>query len=290
MADYQWFPGHMAKARRMMQEDSKLVDLIIELADARIPMSSRNPDIDALFGSKKRILLLCKADLADPARTDRSKAFYESQGLMVVPLDARTRRANDTIRAAVNEVCKDRIERDRRRGIIGRPLRAMVVGIPNVGKSTFINSFAGKASAKTGNKPGVTRGKQWIRLNKQLELLDTPGILWPKFEDPEVGVHLALTGAIREELLREEELAQTLLGKLREEYPVLLKDKYLKEVPEEEIPDNLQELLRKIAVERNLLRSGGEPDELRTARLLLDDFRGGKIGRISLETAHGPVE
>ena len=290
MADYQWFPGHMAKARRMMQEDSKLVDLIIELADARIPMSSRNPDIDALFGSKKRILLLCKADLADPARTDRSKAFFESQGLMVVPLDARTRRANDTIRAAVNEACKDRIERDRRRGIIGRPLRAMVVGIPNVGKSTFINSFAGKASAKTGNKPGVTRGKQWIRLNKQLELLDTPGILWPKFEDPEVGVHLALTGAIREELLREEELAQTLLGKLREEYPVLLKDRYLKEVPEEEIPDNLQELLRKIAVERNLLRSGGEPDELRTARLLLDDFRGGKIGRISLETAHGPVE
>ena len=286
MADYQWFPGHMAKARRMMQENSKLVDLIIELADARIPVSSRNPDIDSLFGNKKRILLLCKADLADPARTARSKAFYEAQGLTVVALDARTRKANDTIKSAVDEACREKIERDRRRGIIGRPLRAMVVGIPNVGKSTFINSFAGKASAKTGNKPGVTRGKQWIRLNRQLELLDTPGILWPKFEDPQVGIHLALTGAIREELLQEEELAQTLLGKLREDYPALLREKYLKDVPDEEIPGDLQELLRKIAMERNLLRSGGEPDELRTARLLLDDFRGGKIGRISLETAH----
>jgi ribosome biogenesis GTPase A len=255
----------------MMQEDSKLVDLIIELADARIPMSSRNPDIDALFGSKKRILLLCKADLADPARTDRSKAFYESQGLMVVPLDARTRRANDTIRAAVNEACKDRIERDRRRGIIGRPLRAMVVGIPNVGKSTFINSFVGKASAKTGNKPGVTRGKQWIRGDRELELLDTPGILWPKYEDPEVGVKLALTGAIREEILDADDLTLHLLCYMNALYPGLLMEKYGGDD------------VASIAAARNLLRAGGEPDRIRTQNLLLNDLKNGKTGRITLD-------
>ncbi len=284
MTNYQWYPGHMTKARRMMQEDLKLVDLVIELADARIPLSSRNPDIDGLCKGKSRILLLCKADLADPEVTADFCRYFEGQGISAVPLDARTRAANGTIRTRVEEACRDRIERDRRRGIVGRPLRAMVAGIPNVGKSTFINSFAGRAGAKTGNKPGVTRGRQWIRMDRKLELLDTPGILWPKFEDPQVGVRLALTGAIREELLNEEELAQTLLGFLRENYPQLLRERYLADVPGEEIPGNLQELLQLIAVRRSLLRAGGLPDELRTARILLDELRSGKIGRISLET------
>ena len=179
--DYQWYPGHMTKARRMMQENIGLVDLVIELADARIPLSSRNPDIDALAQNKARILLMTKADMADPVRTALFQRYFEEKGFMVIAVDARTRKANEKIRAYVEKACAAKRERDKRRGIIGRPLRAMVVGIPNVGKSTFINSFAGKASAKTGNKPGVTRGKQWIRLNKNLELLDTPGILWPRF-------------------------------------------------------------------------------------------------------------
>ncbi len=284
MTDYQWYPGHMTKARRMMQEDLKLVDLVIELADARIPLSSRNPDIDSLCAGKSRVLLLCKEDLADPSVTRAFCGYFEEQGISAVPLDARTRSANALIKNRVEEACRARIERDRRRGIVGRPLRAMVAGIPNVGKSTFINSFAGKASAKTGNKPGVTRGRQWIRLNKGLELLDTPGILWPKFEDPQVGVRLAMTGAIREELLNEEELAQSLLGFMRERYPDRLKERYLRDLPDEEIPEDLQELLQLIAVRRGLLRSGGAADELRTARLILDEFRSGRIGRISLET------
>ena len=224
--DYQWYPGHMTKARRMMQENIGLVDLVIELADARIPLSSRNPDIDSLCGSKARILLMTKADMADPARTARFQKYFEDKGYMVIAMDARTRKSNEKIRAYVEKACAAKRERDKRRGIIGRPLRAMVVGIPNVGKSTFINSFAGRASAKTGNKPGVTRGKQWIRLNKNLELLDTPGILWPKFEDRQVGVNLALTGAIRQELLEEQELSMELLNFLQREYPALLKARF----------------------------------------------------------------
>ncbi len=284
MADYQWYPGHMTKARRMMQENIKLVDLIIELADARIPMSSRNPDIDTLCGNKARILLLTKADMADPARTEAFKKMFEEKGFMVVAMDARTRRANDTIRNYVEKACAAKRERDKRRGIVGRPLRAMVVGIPNVGKSTFINSFAGKASAKTGNKPGVTRGKQWIRLNKNLELLDTPGILWPKFEDPQVGVNLALTGAIRQELLEEQELSISLLNYLQSDYPDLITSRYMGEEEPWELPMESTVLLEKIAHSRNLLRAGAEPDFQRTAKMLLDDFRNGRTGRISLES------
>lgn len=282
--DYQWYPGHMTKARRMMQENIGLVDLVIELADARIPMSSRNPDIDTLCGSKARILLLTKADMADPAKTAAFQKYFEDKGFMVVAMDARTRKANDKIRNYVEKACAAKRERDKRRGIIGRPLRAMVVGIPNVGKSTFINSFAGKASAKTGNKPGVTRGKQWIRLNKNLELLDTPGILWPRFEDRQVGVNLALTGAIRQELLEEQELSMELLGFLQKEYPSLINARYAPEGEEWTFPMDNAELLMKIAKARNLVRTGGEPDHQRASKLILDDFRNGKTGRISLET------
>ena len=282
--DYQWYPGHMTKARRMMQENIGLVDLVIELADARIPLSSRNPDIDSLCGNKARILLMTKADMADPARTAKFQKYFEDRGFMVIAMDARTRKANEKIKAYVEKACAAKRERDKRRGIVGRPLRAMVVGIPNVGKSTFINSFAGKASAKTGNKPGVTRGKQWIRLNKNLELLDTPGILWPKFEDRQVGVNLALTGAIRQELLEEQELSLELLDFLQREYPALLKERYAPEGPEWEFPMDSAKLLGEIALSRNLLKTGGEPDWQRASKMVLDDFRNGKTGRISLET------
>ena len=283
--DYQWYPGHMTKARRMMQENIGLVDLVIELADARIPLSSRNPDIDSLCGSKARILLMTKADMADPARTAAFQKYFEDKGFMVIPMDARTRKANDKIRACVEKACAAKRERDKRRGIVGRPLRAMVVGIPNVGKSTFINSFAGKASAKTGNKPGVTRGKQWIRLNKNLELLDTPGILWPRFEDRQVGVNLALTGAIRQELLEEQELSLELLDFLQKEYPALLIERYApaKEQESWTLPMDNAELLTRIARARNLIKSGGEPDYQRASKMILDDFRNGKTGRITLE-------
>ena len=281
--DYQWYPGHMTKARRMMQANIGLVDLVIELADARIPMSSRNPDIDTLCCSKARSLLLTKADMADPAKTAAFQKYFEDKGFMVVAMDARTRKANDKIRNYVEKACAAKRERDKRRGIIGRPLRAMVVGIPNVGKSTFINSFAGKASAKTGNKPGVTRGKQWIRLNKNLELLDTPGILWPRFEDRQVGVNLALTGAIRQELLEEQELSMDLLGFLQKEYPSLINARYAPEGEEWTFPMDNAELLMKIAKARNLVRTGGEPDHQRASKLILDDFRNGKTGKITLE-------
>ena len=282
--DYQWYPGHMTKARRMMQENIGLVDLVIELADARIPLSSRNPDIDSLCGNKARILLMTKADMADPARTAKFQKYFEDKGFMVIAMDARTRKANEKIKAYVEKACAAKRERDKRRGIVGRPLRAMVVGIPNVGKSTFINSFAGKASAKTGNKPGVTRGKQWIRLNKNLELLDTPGILWPKFEDRQVGVNLALTGAIRQELLEEQELSLELLDFLQREYPDLLKQRYAPEDAKWEFPMDSAKLLGEIALSRNLLKTGGEPDWQRASKMILDDFRNGKTGRISLET------
>ena len=204
---FQWYPGHMTKARRMMQENIKLIDLIIELVDARVPLSSRNPDIDELGKNKYRLILMNKADLADKERTREWSAFFKEKGFFVVSLDARSKSGMKNITDIVMEACKEKIERDRKRGIKNRPVRAMVVGIPNVGKSTFINSYAGKACAKTGNKPGVTKGKQWIRLNKSVELLDTPGILWPKFEDQTVGLRLALIGSIKDEILNVDELA-----------------------------------------------------------------------------------
>lgn len=225
--DVQWYPGHMTKARRMMEENIRLVDLVIELVDARIPMSSRNPDIDALCSGKGRVVLLCKADLADPARTEAYLDFFRERGFLAVAADAREKKAGEVVRRYVQEACREKIARDKARGIVGRPLRAMVAGIPNVGKSTFINSFAGRASTKTGNKPGVTRGKQWIRLGGGVELLDTPGILWPKFDDQAIGMRLALVGAIRDEVLDRQELALWLLRWLEVEYPGVVRDKYL---------------------------------------------------------------
>ena len=223
---FQWYPGHMTKARRQMQEDMKLIDLVIELVDARIPLSSRNPDIDELGRQKARLVLMNKADLANEGQTQRWAEFFREKGYFVVKLDARSKSGMKAISNVVMEACKEKIERDRKRGIKNRPVRAMVVGIPNVGKSTFINTYAGKACTKTGNKPGVTKGKQWIRLNKNVELLDTPGILWPKFEDQRVGLLLALIGSIKDEILNIDELSLELIQILKEHYPGVLAGRY----------------------------------------------------------------
>ena len=275
----QWYPGHMTKAKRAMQEDIKLVDLVIELVDARSPLSSRNPDIDTLGKNKARLILLNKADLADPAANQAWTGYFEKKGYTVVRIDARRKADLKPIQAAVMTACKEKIERDRRRGIKNRPVRAMVVGIPNVGKSTFINSYAGRACAKTGNKPGVTRGNQWIRLNKEVELLDTPGILWPKFEDPQVGIRLAVLGSVKDDILNSDELAVELLKRLRVAYPEALSERYGEAV----LAGSEAEALMEIARARNCILKGGEPDYSRAAKLLIDDFRGGRLGRITLE-------
>ena len=274
----QWYPGHMTKAKRQMQEDIKLIDLVIELVDARIPMSSRNPDIDELGKNKARLILLNKADLADPGITSAWNDFFADKGYFVVALDSRNRKGMKDVTQVIMDACAKKIERDRARGIKNRPVRAMVVGIPNVGKSTFINSYAGKACARTGNKPGVTKGKQWIRLNKNVELLDTPGILWPKFEDQRVGLHLACIGSIKDELLQTEELAMELCGILLETYPGCLRERY--QVQEDAA---LPEVLEQIAENRNCRSKGNILDYNKAALLLIDDFRSGTLGKISLE-------
>ena len=208
---FQWYPGHMTKAKRMMQENIKLIDLVIELVDARVPISSRNPDIDELGKNKARLILLNKSDLAEDKWNDAWSEYFREKGFSVVKVNSKKGGGIKSINGVIQEACKEKIERDRKRGILNRPVRAMVVGIPNVGKSTFINALAGKACAKTGNKPGVTKGKQWIRLNKNVELLDTPGILWPRFEDQAVGLKLAFIGSIKDEILQTEELAAELV-------------------------------------------------------------------------------
>ena len=276
--NYQWYPGHMTKAKRMMQENIKLIDLIIELVDARIPMSSRNPDIDELGKGKSRIILLNKSDLADARLNQEWESFFKEKGYFVQPLNAKTGAGIKNIQALVQESCKEKIERDRKRGIINRPVRAMVVGIPNVGKSTFINSFAGKACAKTGNKPGVTKGKQWIRLNRNLELLDTPGILWPKFEDQKIGERLALIGSINDEILHVDELAVALIRNLKNSYLDLLEKRY-----DITMDEDAYDTLKKIAIARKCLQKGELPDVDRASSMLLEDFRSGKLGRITLE-------
>lgn len=275
---FQWYPGHMTKAKRQMQEDIKLIDLVIELVDARIPMSSRNPDIDEIGRNKARLILLNKADLADDKASSAWMNFFQEKGYYVVKIDARNRGCMKAISAVIAEACKEKTERDRKRGIKNRPVRAMVVGIPNVGKSTFINTFAGKACAKTGNKPGVTKGKQWIRLNKSVELLDTPGILWPKFEDQTVGLRLALIGSIKDEILNIDELALELIAILKDRYQGVLNERY-------GVNENAKEadILIEIAKNRNCIKAGNELDYSKAAVLLLDEFRSGKLGEITLE-------
>lgn len=276
--NYQWYPGHMTKAKRMMQENIKLIDLIIELVDARIPLSSRNPDIDELGKNKSRIILLNKSDLADPLYNKQWMRFFEEKGAHVLEINAKSGAGMKSIQGLVQEACREKIERDRKRGIVNRPVRAMVVGIPNVGKSTFINAFAGKACTKTGNKPGVTKGKQWIRLNKNLELLDTPGILWPKFEDQIVGRNLAFIGSMNDEVIVLDELALELLSQIRTRYPEALPKRYGFEMPQKET-----EILFEIAKSRGCYGKGDILDLSKAASLLIEDFRSGRLGRMTLE-------
>ena len=269
----------MTKAVRMMQENIKLIDLVIELVDARTPMSSKNPDIDSLAGNKARVILLNKADLADPAGNAAWTEYFKKKGFHVLEINARTGAGVRAVQGLVQEACKEKIERDRRRGIKNRPIRAMVVGIPNVGKSTFINAFAGKGCTKTGNKPGVTKGKQWIRLNQNLELLDTPGILWPRFENQQVGERLAMIGSINDEILHADELAAAILIYLKKHYQGKIRERY-----ETEESGDAYAMLKEISIQRKCFLKGEEPDLLRTSRIIVDDFRGGRLGRITLES------
>lgn len=273
----QWYPGHMTKARRMMEEDIKLIDLVIELVDARIPISSRNPDIDKFAGNKSRLILLNKSDLADEQVNERWVRYFKEKGFFVVKLDSRNKSGMKTVQNVILEACKAKIERDRKRGILNRPVRAMVVGIPNVGKSTFINSFAGKACTKTGNKPGVTKGKQWIRINKNVELLDTPGILWPKFDDEKVGTDLAFVGSVNDQVINLNELAFELITYLEDRYSGIIEERYGIEKAEPEI------ILQNIAIAKSCIKKGGEPDSDKALLMFVDDFRNGRLGRVSIE-------
>ena len=293
----QWYPGHMTKAKRNMQADLKLVDLVIELLDARAPFSTENPDIRKLTAEKKRLVLLNKADLADDRVTKAWIGYFREQGCEVVALDSRRRDGIGLVKQAAARLSLERWERDQKRGLKQkRAVRAMVCGIPNVGKSTFVNSLTGKASAKTGDKPGVTKGNQWLSVNNEFMLLDTPGVLWPKFEDETVGTHLALIGAINDGILNQEELAMELIAILRAAYPAILPERYAfseeqiaEKIQEEAMPDVLglnQEALcclNLIAENRKCVKRGGVPDYERASKLLIDDLRSGRLGKVTLE-------
>ena len=275
----QWYPGHMTKTRRQIEADLKQVDAVCEIVDARIPMSSRNPDIDAICGSKPRIIVLNRMDLADPAATRRWKDYFKSRGMAVIATDCKTRQGIADFTPAARAACAEKLQRDAARGM-NRPLRVMVVGIPNVGKSTLINQISGRKGAKAENRPGVTRGKQWVTVDSGLQLLDTPGILWPKFEDPEVGMMLAYTGAVKEGVIDLEELACRLLELLLKYYPHVLAERYQVQA-QPGTPG--YELLEMAGRKRGFLVSGGEVNLERMARVLLDEFRGGKLGKFTLE-------
>lgn len=268
----------MTRAKRQMQEDLKAVDLILELVDARIPEASRNPDLKNLGQGKGRILIMCKADLADENMTKKWVTAYKEAGVPVLFADVRKRSSLKDLNRFLREESEKKREKDKKRGMKERPVRGMVVGIPNVGKSTFINTLTGRTSTKTGDRPGVTKGKQWIHFNKSISLLDTPGVLWPKFDDQIIGKRLALVGSINPELLHPEELALFLISFLREKYPGILEERYA--LQEEGTP---VEILREIAEKRRILKKGGELSLERAGKVLLDEFRTGKLGRITLE-------
>ena len=276
----QWFPGHMTKAQRMIEENIRLVDAVCEILDARIPRSSRNPDIDRLAAGKPRLVILNRCDLADPAITKEWAAWFRAQGLAVLETDARSGKGVAAFPAAVRELLADKLAEYERKGQSGRGLKVMVLGIPNVGKSTFINKVAGRKAAAAGDKPGVTRGRQWISIDASLDLLDTPGILWPKFDSQEVGEMLAVTNAIKSDVLDRETLAANFMLRLRRMYPDALAERY-GIAPEGE--ENGFELLEQAAKRRGFLVSKGEYDIERMANTLLDEYHGGKLGRLSLE-------
>ena len=275
----QWYPGHMTKTRRQIEADLKQVDAVCEIVDARIPMSSRNPDIDSICGAKPRIIVLNRMDLADPNATARWKTYFKNKGMAVIATDCKTRKGIADFTPAARTACAEKLQRDAARGM-NRPLRVMVVGIPNVGKSTLINQISGRKGAKAENRPGVTRGKQWVTVDAGLQLLDTPGILWPKFEDPNVGMMLAYTGAVKDGIMDIEELACRLMELLHKYYPQTLLERYKVEAPEGTPGWELIELAGR---KRGYLVSGGEVNTERMSKVLLDEFRGGKLGKFTLE-------
>ncbi len=276
----QWYPGHMTKTRRMIAENLKLVDIVAEIVDARIPISSRNPDIDELVGGKPRLIILNRADQADPAGNQAWAAYFRARGWSVLETDAHTGKGVDRFAPTVRAVLKEQIAAWEAKGLVGRQVRAMVVGVPNVGKSTFINQVARRKSAIAQNRPGVTRGKQWVNVDRGLELLDTPGILWPKFEDQSIGLNLAYTGAVKDEIMDIEELASSLMALLAGRYPEAIRTRY-----KIEIPADAQgwELLEAAGKKRGFLISGGEVDLERMSRVLLEEYRSCKLGRFTLE-------
>ena len=277
----QWYPGHMAKTRRQMLENLKNIDLVCELVDARIPQVSRNPDMDDIAGDKPRMIILNRTDLADPDETRRWAAWYRAQGYAVLETDSQHGAGTSRFAAAARERLADKIAVWNEKGQTGRSVRVMVVGIPNVGKSTFINRVLGRKSAKAADKPGVTRGAQWFRVQGDIDLLDTPGILWPRFDDPEVGKRLAFTGAIKDDVVDMEELACYLMDYLGRRYAPVLEERYKIDVQPE---DSGYDLLEKAGRKRGFLMRGAQVDTQRMARVLLDEFRGGKLGRFTLET------
>ncbi len=276
----QWYPGHMTKTRRMMEENQKLIDIVVELLDARIPLSSRNPAIDEIFPNKPRLVVLNKSDIADERITKEWEKYFLNKGFSVRSISSTQGKPLNDIFTSCKEILKEKIEHDKQRGLVNRPIKMMVVGIPNVGKSSFINKLSGKKSAVTGDRPGVTKGKQWIRLTNSFELLDTPGILWPKFEDVSVGEKLAFTGAIKDEIMDLEEVASRLLEILKIRYSQNLTDRYKMTDFQDMTGYEMLELLGR---KRGFVVSGGEIDTLRASKILLDEFRGAKLGRISLE-------
>ncbi len=275
---YQWYPGHMSKAKREMNESLKLIDAVIELVDARIPLSSKNPDIEKMSNGKAKVMLLNKSDMADPAVTKQWEQYYVKKGYFVVRLNSKVNKSNAKIKETVLTACADKIERDRKKGIKNRPIRAMICGIPNVGKSTFINTFVGKAVTQTGNKPGVTKGRQWIRIDNMIELLDTPGILWPKFDDVETGKKLAFIGSINDNILINSEMCYDLMRYINALYPDALEKTY-----DTKLSGDVFEDLKRIAVKRGCLLKGAEPDIERAAGIVINEFRAVKLGRLSLE-------
>lgn len=277
----QWYPGHMAKTRRLMKESLPLIDAVCELVDARVPESSRNPDLDGIIGSKPRIVLLNKCDLADERVTARKIKELAERGVTALPVDCRSGKGLEKFEPAVREVLKDKIKANADKGMAGKPLRVMVVGIPNTGKSSFINRMAGKYRAKVADKPGVTRGNQWFAIGSGIELLDTPGVLWPKFEDPQVGLKLAFIGSIKETTLDIQELAVSLLSVMQKNYPDRLEQRY--KVAGVQDVQEPYELLEMIAAKRGMLLRKGEYDTERAAVMLLDEYRSGKLGKITLD-------
>ena len=276
----QWYPGHMTKTRRMMEESLKLVDGVCEILDARIPASSRNPDLDEIVGGKPRLVVLNRIDQADPAMVRRWAAWFKSQGMAVLETDCKSRKGIGGFVPAIRAMLSEKLQRYQEKGQVGRPLKIMVAGIPNVGKSTFINQIAGRKSAKAENRPGVTRGKQWITVDQGLLLLDTPGILWPKFEDREVGMRLAYTGAVKDDIMDLETLSSGLLALLWRQYPEAVASRYKIEAE----PDAQgYALLEAVGRKRGFLISGGEVDTERAARMVLEEYRSGKLGRFTLD-------